>query len=226
MFGIDDAIMAAAIPAGIELLGGIMTNDQSAKNINTANQFSAAQSDKQMQFQKEMRSTQYQTAVDDLQKAGLNPMLAYSQGGAGNLAGAAATGQAAPVINPVKGVTQSAIGAANLHADLTQKNALTTNTISQTGVNEEQRKLIDAQTAKTIAEIPNIDADTRNKLITHLLLKSQVGLTTAQEAKTKQDIAIGQPQAAMAQTQYGQIRPYAKDLIQGLNSAKSFGKLK
>ena len=214
------------IGAGVDFLGGYFTN-QSQKGIaEAANQFSAAQSDKQMQFQKEMRASQYQTTVDDLQKAGLNPMLAYSQGGAGTPSGSAAVGQQAQLQNPAKGFSHSASMAANIEADLKQKDANTTNTVSQTGVNEEQRKLLDAQTAKVIAEIPNIDADTRNKLIQHLLIKGQTGLTSAQEAKTRQDIVIAAPEAAMAKTTYGQVRPYAKDAIQTLNSAKSFGKIK
>lgn len=54
------------------------------------NQAQAALSREQMKFQKEMRATQYQTAVKDMEAAGLNPMLAYQQGGAGTPSGSMA----------------------------------------------------------------------------------------------------------------------------------------
>jgi hypothetical protein len=54
-----------------------------------ANAFTAAQTVKQMKFQQQMRDTAYQAAVADMKKAGINPALAYQQGGADVPAGAA-----------------------------------------------------------------------------------------------------------------------------------------
>lgn len=53
--------------------------------------FNAEQAEIQRKWQEKMSNTQYQRAMADMEKAGLNPILAYSNGGAGVPGGAAAT---------------------------------------------------------------------------------------------------------------------------------------
>lgn len=71
--------------------GGILSNSAASNSAN-----------KQMAFQQQMSNTSYQRAVEDMRLAGLNPALAYSQGGASTPSGSAYTPQ-----NPAKGIASS-----------------------------------------------------------------------------------------------------------------------
>lgn len=67
---------------GSNIIGGLWTNNEAS---------AAAQ--KQMDFQRDMSNTSYQRATADMRAAGLNPALAYSQGGASTPMGAGYTPQ-------------------------------------------------------------------------------------------------------------------------------------
>lgn len=58
-----------------------------------AMQFEADQARINREFQQNMSDTAYQRAVEDMRKAGINPILAYTQGGAAVTNGATASGQ-------------------------------------------------------------------------------------------------------------------------------------
>lgn len=74
-------LLLAAAPA---LVGGLF----SAFGQAAANQEAKEASKRQMDFQKETLRSQYQWGMEDMRKAGLNPILAYKQGGAGSASGA------------------------------------------------------------------------------------------------------------------------------------------
>lgn len=58
------------------------------KGQKQANQATAGSVDNQIAFQRQMSNTSYQRAMEDMRKAGLNPMLAYKMGGASTPQGA------------------------------------------------------------------------------------------------------------------------------------------
>lgn len=71
--------------------------DFNAEQAEISRQFSAAEAQKNRDWQTQMSNTSYQRAMKDMAAAGLNPILAYSQGGAQVPGGAVATGSTASV---------------------------------------------------------------------------------------------------------------------------------
>ena len=86
----------AFIAGGASLIGTHMTNEANRDIANQANAFSA------QQF-----ATRYQTTVKDMQAAGLNPMLAYSQGASGSPTGQVGHPQQNAIGSAVEGYHKS-----------------------------------------------------------------------------------------------------------------------
>lgn len=148
-----------AIPAAASAIGSLF-GYKGGQEANTQNLKIARE---QMNFQKAMSDTAYPRAVQGMMDAGLNPMLAYSQGGAST-----PVGSMPQVQNAAAAAVSSGAAAAQAMSSIQavlQSKALTDKTIAETNQIKleslDRSRLIQYDANKRYAEFESSDVDAR-----------------------------------------------------------------
>lgn len=194
--------------------GSLLDAGFSAWSADKKEDFDSHQAYLNRDWQERMSNTSYQRAVQDLNAAGLSPMLAYSKGGASTPGGATASGAATASSDIAGGIQRS------------NQRALTA---AQVEVAESQRDL-NIQTAKQVAEQAKKTAIEVEQMPTRFYydlanLGSQIDLNSSGAARTKVQTVNDQNLEAP-----GTGNPLIRDLKSGLrflrdktvNSAQNF----
>lgn len=157
-----------------------------------AREFNAEQAKINREFQERMSGSAYQRAVGDMRKAGINPMLAFSQGGASSPSGSAASGSGASsgayqgYVNPVAGALSTAYQGSqirNIEADTSNKYAT--------------NPLLEASTGEKLASAGNLEANTKVAVKRLEEIREHIRLMFAQGGEAESRIPLNNAQTAL-----------------------------
>lgn len=137
-------------------------------------------------FQERMSSTAYQRAMNDMRYAGLNPILAYSQGGATTPGGMGASMQAATMQNTMAELGDGVTSAAQAAKDWAAKDVAKEQekkTVSETELNKATEALAKQNEATSAANQKKIDEEAENVRLQRPLIGAQTSAAAASAAQ-------------------------------------------
>jgi len=208
------------------LAGGAIGGIASYFGQRETNKANAQQAQIQEGFQREMSNTAYQRAVADLKAAGLNPMLAYAQGGATTPVGAKAEMQSALGAGATSaGQTFQLAQAAKNQTDLTKadvylKNEQAGAAGSQEDLNRANMNLALVEAANKGAQLPG-HKEFVNQVTSQIKLNNAISANnSANTAKTQYEM----PEAkAIGRLYAGEKGVYIKGAERGANVLRDIG---
>lgn len=180
--------------AAMASMAGSFVNAAAQRDANDKNVMMARE---QMAFQERMSNSAYQRTTEDMRKAGINPMLAYQQGGASTPTGASASIEAANFGDTLKEGVSSALATTALKKDLEQKDADIALAAAGAEAKKAEAKMISnsAKTAeltnkKLEIELPGVKAEQPAR-IKHGKINEKAAIWDAASRRLKDLFGIG-----------------------------------
>ena len=158
--------------------GAAFSSAQGAQATNQANADIAAANNA---WSADQYGSRYQTMVKDMQAAGLNPMLAYSQS-----PGSSPSAQPVTYQNPYAGYPQAAASAASAYQSVKGVDASSQRDLASAAQSEAEIRRVNASADKIISEIENIPVERERLLATARMLNQQAELIIEQTHNTSQ----------------------------------------
>lgn len=195
----------AAIGALGNIAGGLIGSSGASSVNNATMNFNAQEAQKNRDFQERMANTAYQRAMGDMRAAGLNPILAYSQGGAASPGGNAA--HVSGLENGMEAMGRGVSSAAQLATRNAELQQIQQNT--KTGASQEQLNTANAELHK--ANVAKANQETITSAATAANTAASTAYTIEQMQNPAAARALMAAQADAAHSAAGLSRAQTKD---------------